>query len=164
MIEACASAVAQHIEADRSAGKSGRREVLQHMKVSKVALAVITAALLTGCAGVRAHKGAVIDPQLASAIQPGVDNKESVAKTLGRPSFTGQFNANDWYYVSRVSFDQAGNVVAVQKAGKELVANLNPSHRITPTLGRKRSFFDELFGNIGSVNSGGLPSSGPQGY
>jgi len=153
------------------------------MKVSKAALAVITAALLTGCAGVRAHKGAVIDPQLASAIQPGVDNKESVAKTLGRPSFTGQFNASDWYYVSRdtnqfafrnprvqqqtvlrVSFDQAGNVVAVQKAGKELVANLNPSHRITPTLGRKRSFFDELFGNIGSVNSGGMPSGAPQGY
>src|SRR3954454_20660202 len=134
------------------------------MKVSKAALAVITAALLTGCAGVRAHKGAVIDPQLASAIQPGVDNKDSVAKTLGRPSFTGQFNANDWYYVSRdtnqfafrnpsvkaqsvyrVSFDPAGNVVSVQKSGMEMIANLHPSGRMTPTLGRRRSFFDEIF-------------------
>ena len=34
--------------------------------------------------------------------------------------------------------------------------NLDPSGRSTPTLGRKKSFFDELFGNIGSVNSGGI--------
>ena len=27
--------------------------------------------------------------------------------------------------------------------------NVNPAHRKTPTLGRKKSFFDELFGNIG---------------
>jgi outer membrane protein assembly factor BamE (lipoprotein component of BamABCDE complex) len=153
------------------------------MKVSKVSLALVTAALLTGCAGVRAHKGSVIDPQLASAIQPGVDNKESVEKTLGRPTFAGQFNANDWYYVSRdtsqfafrnprvqqqtvlrVRFDAAGNVVAVDKAGKEMVANLNPSNRLTPTLGRRRSFFDELFGNIGSVGAGQPGGGGPQGY
>jgi outer membrane protein assembly factor BamE (lipoprotein component of BamABCDE complex) len=151
------------------------------MKLSKVSPAVIAAALLTGCAGVQAHKGAVVDPQLASGIQPGVDNKDSVEKTLGRPSFAGQFNANDWYYVSRdtnqfafrnprvreqtiyrVSFDQAGNVVAVQKSGKEMIAHLQPSKRMTPTLGRRRSFFDEIFGNIGSVGAAG--PSGDQGY
>jgi outer membrane protein assembly factor BamE (lipoprotein component of BamABCDE complex) len=151
------------------------------MKLSKVSPAIIAAALLTGCAGVQAHKGAVVDPQLASGIQPGVDNKDSVEKTLGRPSFAGQFNANDWYYVSRdtnqfafrnprvreqtiyrVSFDQAGNVVAVQKSGKEMIAHLQPSKRMTPTLGRRRSFFDEIFGNIGSVGAAG--PTGDQGY
>ena len=30
-----------------------------------------------------------------------MDNKDSVEKLLGRPSFTGQFTPNDWYYVSR---------------------------------------------------------------
>jgi outer membrane protein assembly factor BamE (lipoprotein component of BamABCDE complex) len=151
------------------------------MKLSKVSPALIAAALLTGCAGVQAHKGAVVDPQLASGIQPGVDNKDSVEKTLGRPSFAGQFNANDWYYVSRdtnqfafrnprvreqtiyrVSFDPAGNVVAVQKSGKEMIAHLQPSRRMTPTLGRRRSFFDEIFGNIGSVGAAGPTSD--QGY
>ena len=68
------------------------------MKVAlKLSVAVLAATLLAGCAGVRAHKGAVVDPQLASAIQPGVDNKASVEKTLGRPSFIGQFTPNDWY-------------------------------------------------------------------
>jgi hypothetical protein len=40
------------------------------------------------------------------------------------------------------------------------VLGLNPTHRHTPTLGRKKSFFEELFGGIGSVNSGGLPGGG----
>ena len=43
--------------------------------------------------------------------------------------------------------------------GKELVASINPASGKTPTLGRTRSFFDELFGNIGTVGSG-LPVGG----
>ena len=143
----------------------------------KVSMAIASAILLSGCAGVLAHKGAVIDPQVASTIQPGVDNKASVEKLLGRPSFTGQFSANDWYYLSRdtkqvafrnprvrqqsvllVRFDQGGNVVAVNRSGKEYVAGLDPSNRKTPTLGRQRSFFDEVFGGIGTM---GVPGASP---
>lgn len=151
------------------------------MKVAllKLSTGVLAAALLAGCAGVRAHKGAVVDPQIAAAIQPGVDNKASVEKTLGRPSFTGQFTPNDWYYLSRdttqfafrnprvnkqtvyrVRFDAAGNVAAVDRTGKELIASVEPTNRKTPTLGRSRSFFDELFGNIGTVGT----AAGPQKY
>jgi outer membrane protein assembly factor BamE (lipoprotein component of BamABCDE complex) len=150
------------------------------MKValSKLSVAVAGAFLLAGCAGVRAHKGAVLDPQLATAIQAGVDNKASVEKTLGRPTFTGEFSQNDWYYLSRdtnqfafrnprvtaqtvlhVRFDQAGNVVSVQRTGRELIASIDPVNRKTPTLGRRRSFFEEIFGNIGSVGSAGVPGS-----
>ena len=146
------------------------------LKVSTVALAAL---LFTGCAMNRAHKGAVIDPRLASAIQPGVDNKASVQKVLGTPTLTGEFTPNDWYYVSRdtnqiafrnprvsrqlvmlVRFDAAGNVASIQRSGKELVLGVSPSHRATPTLGRKKSFFDELFSNIGSVSSGGAGGQG----
>ena len=148
-------------------------------RVPTVALA---AALLAGCATTHAHKGAVIDPQLAASIQPGVDNKASVEKLLGRPAFTGQVTPNDWYYVSRdtsqiafrnprttrqtvllVKFDQAGNVSDIRRSGKELVLNFDPANRKTPTLGRKKSFFDELFGNIGAVGTPGLPggNTGP---
>lgn len=142
-------------------------------------MALAACALVAGCASVRAHKGVVLDPQLATAIQPGVDNKDSVEKLLGRPSFTGEFTPNEWYYVSRdtaqfafrnprtikqtvlhVSFDQAGNVASVNRTGKELVLNVEPAGRKTPTLGRQKSFFDELFGNIGTVGTPGLPGSG----
>ena len=133
---------------------------------------------LTACAGIREHRGFVLDTTLADGIQAGVDNKESVARTLGRPTFTGQFDPNDWYYVSRsttqlafrdpkvskqtvlrVQFDQAGNVTSVQKTGKELIASVDPSNDKTPTLGRERSFFEELFGNIGTISQPGLPGT-----
>ena len=148
--------------------------------MTKPAVAVISAAglALSACAGTREHRGFVIDQTLAEGIQVGIDNKDSVTKTLGRPTFTGQFDTNDWYYVSRdtaqlafrdpkvtdqtvlrVQFDQAGNVASVQKTGKELIARVDPSGDKTPTLGRKRSFFDELFGNIGTISQPGLPGS-----
>ena len=141
----------------------------------RVSTMAVLGLLAAGCANNRAHKGAVIDPQMLSSVQPGVDNKDSVTKLLGTPTFSGQFTPDEWYYVSRdtnqlafrnprpvkqtvlhVSFDQKGNVTALNHTGKELVMNVNPTHRSTPTLGRKKSFFDELFGNIGQVGSGGL--------
>ena len=148
------------------------------MKFVGVKTVTIVAGVLAGCAQLHQHKGVMIDPQIAAAIQPGVDNKDSVEKALGRPTFVGQFTPNDWYYVSRdvsqvafrnarvrkqtvmiVRFDAKGNVTSIQHTGKELVMNVQPTHRITPTLGRKRSFFEELFGNIGTVGTG-LPGAG----
>ena len=52
-----------------------------------------------------------------------------------------------------------GNVASVGMTGRELVMNLTPSRRQTPTLGRKRSFFEELFGNIGTISQPGLPGT-----
>jgi outer membrane protein assembly factor BamE (lipoprotein component of BamABCDE complex) len=165
---------------DRTLIRVERRN-LEGMKLGfyRTSTIMIAAVLAAGCASNRAHKGAVIDPQLASSIQPGTDNKASVQKLLGTPTLTGEFTPNDWYYVSRdtnqlafrnprvtkqmvmlVRFDSAGNVASVQRTGKELVLGVNPSHRATPTLGRKKSFFEELFGNIGSVSGAGLPSGG----
>ncbi|HVH48978.1 MAG TPA: outer membrane protein assembly factor BamE [Sphingomicrobium sp.] len=146
--------------------------------VLRGATALIGVALLSACAGTREHRGQVIDKELASGIQVGVDNKESVEKTLGRPTFTGQFNQNEWYYVARdtatlafrlprvtdqtvlhVTFDQAGNVASVNQTGEELIASIRPSGDKTPTLGRKQSFFEELFGNIGTITQPGLGGS-----
>jgi outer membrane protein assembly factor BamE (lipoprotein component of BamABCDE complex) len=142
-------------------------------------VAVVGLALaLSACAGSRDHKGFVLDPTLTEAIQVGVDNKESVTRTIGRPTFTSQWDPNEWYYVSRntatlafrdpkvtdqtvlrIRFDPAGNVASVEKTGKEQIARVDPSNDKTPTLGRQRSFFEELFGNIGTISQPGLPGS-----
>ena len=151
------------------------------MAKRNIALIIAAGLAVSACAGIREHRGFVIDQALADGIQVGVDNKDSVTRTLGRPTFTGQFDPNDWYYVSRntaqlafrdpkvteqtvlrVQFDQAGNVAAVQKSGKELIASVDPSGDKTPTLGRERSFFEELFGNIGTISQPGLPGSQQQ--
>lgn len=134
------------------------------------------AVLAAGCTPLREHQGFLMDEPLVAAIQPGVDNRESVAGTLGRPTFTGQFDRQerDWYYLSRdtaalafrmprptdqtvlhVRFDDVGNVESVRRTGLELVANIRPETDKTPTLGRRSNLFDELFGNIGAVGQGG---------
>lgn len=133
----------------------------------------LAAALTTGCASIRDHHGYVLDPALAQGIQPGVDNRDSVRGTLGRPTFVGQFDERDWYYVSRdtrqlafarptpsqqtvlhVRFDPGGTVERVERTGLELARAIDPRGGRTPTLGRNRSFFEEIFGNIGAVGGG----------
>ena len=141
-----------------------------------IALGVLVAVAATGCSQLKGRQGYVVDPLLTSAITPGVDNRESVEKTLGRPTFVGQFSNNEYYYVSRetrqlafakprpidqqvlrVRFDTAGNVAAVDRTGLELVSRISPEGDKTPTLGRERSFFEDIFGNIGAV---GAPGAG----
>ncbi|HEU0045334.1 outer membrane protein assembly factor BamE [Sphingomonas sp.] len=140
--------------------------------------------LAAGCTPVRQHQGYVVDADLVNAIQPGVDNRASVAQTLGRPSFVGQFGNSDWFYVARdtsglafrtprpsaqltlqISFDAAGNVTAIRRGGLDQVASVDPYGKTTPTLGKKRGFFEDLFGNIGTVGApgGGGAGSGPGG-
>lgn len=142
--------------------------------IAGVALLSVAALGASGCTRVRGHQGFIADQVLIDGIQPGIDNRASVEKTLGRPSFVGQFTPNEWYYVARntkqlafalptptdqtilrVRFDNAGNVAAVDKKGLEQVASINPENDTTPTLGRKRGFFEDLFGNIGQVGAVG---------
>ncbi|MES2441630.1 MAG: outer membrane protein assembly factor BamE [Pseudomonadota bacterium] len=145
-----------------------------------LASAAMLAALgTTACVPIRSHQGYVIDKELVDSIQPGVDNRDSVLKTLGRPTLTSQFNQGEWYYISRdssnmaynspnpkdqttlrIRFDAAGNVTAIDRTGKELIASVDPSGKKTPTLGRHRSFFEDLFGNIGTVGAPGAGGAG----
>jgi outer membrane protein assembly factor BamE (lipoprotein component of BamABCDE complex) len=142
--------------------------------------AVLGAAMLaTGCVQIQGHRGYLADELLLQSVQPGVDDRTSVERTLGRPSFISQFGQPVWYYVSSttgqkpfrkprieghtvlaVRFDAADNVVAVERSGLEQVARIDPENDETPTLGRNRSFFEDLFGNIGQVGAGAPVSGG----
>lgn len=134
---------------------------------------------VSGCSRLRTHQGYIVDPVLAETVAAGVDNKESVQSTLGRPTFASQFDKNQWYYLSRdteqlafsrpkaksqllmtISFDDAGNVTKVAQSGVETIVKINPDGDKTPTLGRDRSFFQDIFGNIGTVGAPGLGGAG----
>ncbi len=141
-----------------------------------------------GCTTIKDHRGYIIDQALVDSVQPGIDNRQSVEGTLGRPTFISQFGDKSWFYVAqntrqkpfkrartndqtilRIRFDEAGNVAGVDRAGMEKVARLDPDGHKTPTLGRNRSFIEDLFGNIGAVGApgagggGGGPGGGPNG-
>ncbi len=133
-----------------------------------------------GCTSIRENRGYIADQSLTNAVQPGIDNQRSVEATLGRPTFTSQYGQPTWYYVSSVTgrkpfvrpkilehsvltirFDPAGNVVSADRSGVDQVAYLSPEGDETPTLGRERGFFEDLFGNIGQVGAGAGPGGAP---
>lgn len=141
----------------------------------------LTLALTSGCQRLRDHQGYVGEPDIIGSIAAGVDNKESVEKTLGRPTFTSQWNDDIWYYVARnteqlaflkpdptsqeilmVSFDTGGNVSAVDRDQTlEQIASFDPSGDKTPVFGRDTSLFEDIFGNIGRVSSIPQGAGGP---
>lgn len=139
------------------------------------ALGAMLVAGLTGCASIKDHRGYIVDGPLLDSVSPGVDNRASVERTLGRPTFISQYGQKDWYYIStntrqaafssprtkeqllvKVTFDDKGNVATIQRSGMEKVVQLRPDGARTPTLGRERTFLEDLFGNIGTVGAAGM--------
>lgn len=149
----------------------------RHTRLILVPLALVA---LAGCSTSKQmmnNQGYIADEELASSVQPGVDNRESVAKALGRPTLVSQWTDDTWYYVSRntkqlafarptpqtqrvliVRFDKDGNVASVERRGLELAANITPNSDKTPTLGREATLLEDLFGNLGTVGS--MPGGG----
>lgn len=133
-----------------------------------------------GCSSIRDHRGYLVDPALTQSVLPGVDNRLSVERSLGQPTLKSQFGQTTWYYVSldtlqkpftrprihsgsimKIAFDAAGNVQQVANDGVEKAVRIEPDQHSTATLGHERSFFEDLFGNIGTV--GAVPGGGQQG-
>ena len=140
-------------------------------------VAVLAAVSLAGCTTIKEKRGYLADAVLLDSVQPGLDNKESVERALGRPTFSSHYGEESWYYVSSdtrqkpfrspkikdhqvftVHFDRAGNVVGIDRAGVDQVVRLDPEGDSTKTLGRERTFLQDLFGNIGAV--GAAPAAG----
>ncbi|UAK25014.1 outer membrane protein assembly factor BamE [Sphingomonas nostoxanthinifaciens] len=143
-------------------------------RAAPLGIAMLAALLATGCTRVRDHKGYVVDRSLINQIEPGVDNQDSVSKTLGRPSFASEWDSGTtWYFLARDTRQLAfstpepvsqmlltirfngQDVSSVQKTGLETIRHVPIYGKRTPVLGRERSFFSELFGNIGAVGSAG---------
>ena len=180
------------MEPDQAAGRAGGlppdmpsrglpRGLPMHFSARTLTIALLAGVLVTtaGCGRLRAQRGYIMDETLTSAIKPGIDNKDSVAATLGRPTFAGQFDDADWYYISRntrqlafrdprpekqtilhVRFDAAGNVAEVKTSGLEQVASIDPEGDKTPTLGSERTLLQDIFGNVGAVGAPGATGGG----
>ena len=129
--------------------------------------------LVAGCSSIENSRGYLVDEILVSSVQPGIDNRQSVEGTLGRPTMTSQYGEPIWYYISSrtsqapfttpkiarhsvlaIRFDEAGNVLSAERTGMEQVVRLDPDSDETPTLGIERGLLEDLFGNIGTVGTG----------
>lgn len=137
-------------------------------------IALVAAIAVGGCKTVKNTQGYIADTELVASVQPGIDNKQSVQRTLGEPTIVGQWDENVWYYVTRhtahraflrpkpreqdilaVYFAADGTVQKVEQRGLEQVIPISPNSDKTRTAGRKDGLLEALFGNIGTVGAGG---------
>lgn len=117
----------------------------------RIGAALAVVALMSGCSSIRERRGFRAEEALIQSVQPGIDNRTSVERTLGRPSFISQFGEPVWYYVGSgtaqrpfttprieqqtvlaVRFDAAGNVASVGRSGMEKVARISLVGETTP--------------------------------
>lgn len=144
------------------------------------ALFPLCALLVAGCATIPNNMGYIVDTQLVEGVQPGVDTKSSVARSLGRPTDVSLWDDDIWYYISRrtgqraflrprpeaqnilvVTFGEDEVVKTVEQRGLEKVVSVSPDGNRTPTLGKESTLLEDIFGNIGQVGGIGAPAGGP---
>lgn len=155
-------------------------------KTFKLIMPLALGLTVASCGETMSTQGYVFDIELANAIQPGIDNRQSVVETMGTPTLTAQFSDKTWYYISTniearplylvkakarrvmsVTFDDKGVVDDVKNYDLSHARAINPVSEITPTRGKDLGFFKQLFMNVGRFsgqqNVGSPGGPGPNG-
>ena len=137
-----------------------------------LALALFAA---VACSPVYRNHGYVPSDDELALVEVGVDTRDTVAVTVGRPSAAGLLNDLGWYYVQSrwkqrgvlppleedrqvvaISFTEDGVVENIERFGLEQGRIVPISRRVTETNVKGASLLRQLFGNIGGINTGGL--------
>jgi outer membrane protein assembly factor BamE (lipoprotein component of BamABCDE complex) len=124
-------------------------------------------------------RGNKVDAEHLKELVPGTSTKADVTALIGSPTARATFDDSTWLYISEVTQQRPGqvlgeidqNVVVVsfddkgvlQKVGTRDKADSLPVNvvaRTTPSPGTEASFMQQLLGNIGRFNPGGLVPSG----
>lgn len=153
--------------------------VKKSRKAITATLLIATSLTVAACGNGRAVRGYVFDRELADAILPGVDNRQSVQSTLGTPTISATFSDDTWYYVSTivrvrpvfwpdpknhrvmaVHFNDQGVVAQINNYDLSHMRDINMVDDKTPTKGRKLNLFQQIFGNVGRFSGQAPVGSG----
>lgn len=140
------------------------------------------AVILAGCSVVsspRTLRGAQVDQDDLKQLVPGTSTKKDVEALIGSPTTKGTFD-DRWIYISQMThsriamlpgvdkqdvvmltFDRNGVLQSIAQRGMKDGKGVAMVARTTPSPGSESSFMQQLLGNIGRFNPGGLNSNGP---
>ena len=140
--------------------------------VKGIATALILLGLAACSATYRNHGYVPNDEDLANIIV-GVDTRDSVETTVGRPTASGVLRGNAWYYIQSrrrqfafrapetverelvaISFDEAGTVENIERFGLERGRVVTLSRRVTETSIRDFGLIQQIIRNFGRINVG----------
>jgi outer membrane protein assembly factor BamE (lipoprotein component of BamABCDE complex) len=144
-------------------------------KTLRLAMLAVLCGALAACSAVYRNHGYIPPQEALDEIVVGVDTRESLAETLGRPSSTGLLEDSGWYYVQSrwrhfayrapeeierqvvaISFDANGTVTNVERFGLQDGEVVALSRRITETSIRNASLLRQLFQNFGRIQAADL--------
>ena len=153
----------------------GNDKFRQAARLGAALIAGMVLLTLVACATLYQNHGYVPTEQELAALQVGVDTRETVATTIGRPSAQGLLNDVGWYYIQSrfkliggrepqevdrqvvaITFTEAGVVANVERFGLEAGQVVQLSRRVTAPNVKSASVLRQIFGNIGRINSDGL--------
>lgn len=141
-------------------------------RAARLAVGAMLVAAIAACSPVYRNHGYVPSDEELALIEVGVDSRETVAATLGRPSGEGLLNDVGWFYVQSrwkqagalapkeidrqvvsITFSEAGKVENVERFGLENGRVVAISRRVTTSTIRGTGFLKQLLGNIGRLRA-----------
>lgn len=141
----------------------------------RLGLAALGLAALGACAPTFRTHGYIPPQEALDSVVIGVDTRDSLAETLGRPSSTGLLDDSGWYYVQSrwrhfayrapeeidrqvvaISFDARGTVTNIERFGLQDGRVVVLSRRITETSIRNMTFLRQLYENFGRIQASDL--------
>ena len=135
--------------------------------------AMAVSLLLGACSPIYRNHGYVPPEAALSSLTVGVDTRDSVIASIGRPTTTGVVGDRSLYYVQSrfrnfaflpprevnreviaLSFLPDGRLGNVERFGLERGRVIQLEPRITGPVFADRTFINQLFGNIGRFDAG----------
>ncbi|MAI28773.1 MAG: hypothetical protein CMP38_01050 [Rickettsiales bacterium] len=123
---------------------------------------------LNSCISQKLVHGNLPDAQLVSILKIGIDNKKTTTKILGEPTFMGVLGDNSFYYVGTVNsklafldpkldtqfilelnFDKNNKLKKLYLYDENESIDVSMSSLETEHSGKKLTFLQQIFGNIG---------------
>ena len=125
--------------------------------------------VLLGCSPIQATRGNIVQDEKLVDLQVGVSTADDVVDILGTPSTVATFDNAVWYYIGQrteriaffrpevierrilvVEFDPDTLILqSMEELDYEDGQEVALIERETPTLGRRMTFLEQMFGNIG---------------
>jgi len=123
---------------------------------------------LNSCVSQKLVHGNLPDAQLVSILKVGIDSKKSTTQILGEPTFRGVLGDNSFYYVGTVNsklafldpkldtqfilelnFDKNNKLKKLYLYDENESKDVSMSSLETKHSGKKLTFLQQIFGNIG---------------
>ena len=134
--------------------------------------ALLCLVLASGCTATFRNHGYIPPEEDLAALTVGIDTRDTVESSVGRPGVSGILDASGWYYVrSRfrtlgmtepeeidrqvlaISFDQSGVVTNIERFGLERGRVVPLSRRVTTSNTQGVGFLRQAFGNLGRLSA-----------